>query len=39
MKLERATAWSLLPILTLSVLSIATVPVYYHSLGTELYAL
>lgn len=39
MKLERATAWSLLPILTLSVLSIATVPVYYHSLGTDFYAL
>ena len=39
MRLERATAWSLLPILTLSVLSIAPVPVYYCSLGTELYAL
>jgi O-antigen/teichoic acid export membrane protein len=39
MKLERATAWSLLPILTLSTLSIATVPVFYHSLGTDFYAL
>jgi len=39
MKLESATAWSLLPIATLSVLSVVTVPVYYHSLGPELYAL
>ena len=39
MKLEHATAWSVLPIVTLSILSIATVPIYYHSLGTELYGL
>lgn len=39
MKLEHATAWSLLPILTLSILSVATVPIYYHSLGSDYYAL
>ena len=39
MRLEQATAWSLLPILVLSALSVVTVPVYYHSLGSDIYAL
>jgi O-antigen/teichoic acid export membrane protein len=39
LKLEQATAWSLLPLLTFSFLSVATVPIYYHSLGTDYYAL
>jgi O-antigen/teichoic acid export membrane protein len=39
MKLEQATAWSLLPVLVLSSLSVVTVPLYYHSLGPDMYAL
>lgn len=39
MKLEQATAWSLLPILLLAILSVVTVPIYYHSFGPEMYAL
>jgi len=39
MKLEQATAWSLLPILLLTFLSLVTVPIYYHSFGPEMYAL
>ena len=39
MKLEQATAWSLLPILLLTILSLVTVPIYYHSFGPEMYAL
>ena len=39
MKLEQATAWSLLPVLVLSALSVITVPLYYHSLGPDMYAL
>lgn len=39
MRIEQATAWSLLPVLVLSALSVVTVPVYYHSLGSDMYAL
>lgn len=39
MKLEQATAWSLTPILLLTILSLVTVPIYYHSFGPEMYAL
>ena len=39
MRLEQATTWSLLPVLVLSALSVVTVPVYYHSLGPDMYAL